>query len=254
MPPDAKARILEAAREIGFSLAGVAPAAIPPGADALARWLDQGFEAGMAFMRRDHAKRADPRALCPWANSVVCVAVSYGDSIGAAPIARYARGPDYHDVLRGMLGRLEAAIREVGGEGTRTKACVDTAPILERAHARRAGLGWIGKNACLIHPTLGSRLFLGEILTSLDLAASTPLPDACGDCRACLEACPTGALVEPHILDARRCIAYLTIEHEGAIPEDLRPRMGLSVFGCDRCQDACPWNGSESENELLHSE
>jgi len=187
----------------------------------------------------------------PWARSVIAVAINYNTdspcSTDPRPadqgwISRYAWGDDYHDTFRSMVEQLADAVREIGAADTQTKVCVDTAPALDRACARQAGIGWFGKNTLIVNRTLGSYLFLGEVLTSLELEPSERGADHCGNCTACMDACPTAALVAPHVLDSRRCIAYLTIEHRGAIPAEVRDRMGTDVFGCDICQDACPWN------------
>jgi len=160
-------------------------------------------------------------------------------------ISRYAWGKDYHTVMRAKLEKLRTAV-EAMGPGTETRAFVDTGPIVERAFARHSGIGWMGKNTCIINEAKGSWFFLGVMLTSLELEPDLPAPDRCGSCRACLEACPTGALVEPYVMDASRCISYLTIELKGAIPRDLRSAIGANVFGCDICQDVCPWNSKGS--------
>jgi len=194
--------------------------------------------------------RRDARNLLPSVRSVICVGKHYDtpaptvDEPGRAIIARYACSPDYHEAMRADLGRVVASLHAL--EPFESKICVDTAPLLERSFARLAGLGWIGKNTCLINEPRGSWFFLGEILTSLALELDTPAPDRCGTCRRCIDACPTGAIaVEGYTLDARRCIAYFNIELRGAIPEEHRAAMGARVFGCDICQDVCPWNSSD---------
>ena len=210
----------------------------------LRAWLAAGYAAEMAYLQRHLPLRAHLDAVMPGARSVICVALAYpGPTPDESPIgavARYARGADYHTVVRERLQQLWTAIaRREGGEG---RIFVDGGPLPERELARRAGLGWVGRHGCLLHPRLGSRFVLGEILTTLDLPTAAPLSGSCGDCRACLQACPTRALVAPGIVDARRCLSYLTIEHRGAIPCELRPLLGTRLFGCDSCQDACPYN------------
>jgi epoxyqueuosine reductase len=202
----------------------------------------------MDYLTSQVAKRSDLRAAFPWAQSMLCVGLQYDtphpystEAPEGAWIARYAWGDDYHDVMTSMLRRLgERLCEEVGA--FRWRAYVDTGPIVERAFAAAAGLGAWGKNTCLLHPEHGSWFFLGEIVTDLDLPDDTPRPDMCGSCTACLDACPTGALPEPFVLDATRCISYLTIETKGSLPEDRRAGLGRHVFGCDICQDVCPWN------------
>jgi epoxyqueuosine reductase len=193
--------------------------------------------------------RGDVRNLLPSARSVICVGKLYNtqdppQQPGDAKISRYARGQDYHVVMRAALEEMVARLTAI--EPFEWKICVDTAPLLERSYARRAGLGWIGRNTCLINEPLGSWFFLGEIITSLELEPGTPPPDRCGSCTRCIDACPTQALVPSKggwKLDSRRCISYLTIELRGPIPEELQADMGEHVFGCDICQDVCPWNG-----------
>lgn len=231
----------------GFELCGVTPAR--PAADAawFDRWVDAGYAGRMGYLT-DYRKerRRDPRSLLPSAETVICVGKLYngpysGDA-GHPQIARYAWGRDYHDVLREGLEQLAQALGE-----HEFKICVDTAPLLERSYAQLAGLGWIGKNTCLINQQAGSWFFLGELLTSLQITAEPRIADdRCGTCTRCIDACPTQAILpldgRRHTIDARLCIAYLTIELRGEIPEELRPAMGNHIFGCDICQDVCPWN------------
>ena len=247
--PALAARARTLALEAGFDLAGVARADAPPDLSFFAEWVARGYAGEMAYLTSQVARRSDLRAAFPWARSVLCVGLQYDTdgpySTDAPPgrgwISRYAWGEDYHDVMRAMLERVLARLRaEVGPfEG---RAYVDTGPVAEKAWAAAAGLGTLGKNVCLLHPEHGSWLFLGEIVTDLDLPGDDPRPDMCGTCTACLEACPTGALVAPWVLDAARCISYLTIEVKGPIPEGRREGVGRHVFGCDICQDVCPWN------------
>ena len=237
------AEVKARARALGFDLCGVARAeALPPA--PLEHWFSNGFDAGMRYLRERRAERLDPRLLLPGARSVIVLAASYapapGDpepQPGELAIARYARGRDYHNALLKPARKLAAWLR---GAGAQVYCEVDAGAIMEKAWAQRAGLGWIGKNGCLIHPQLGSWLLLGALVTDLELAIDEPCADHCGECRACLPACPTDALHEPRFVDARRCIAYHTIEHREAIPEEIT--LGSRLFGCDACQDVCPWN------------
>ena len=247
--------IRELARECGFELAGVA-AAEPVGELPLYdAWLGAGFAGEMRYLTDRRAGiRGDPRHLLPRVRSVICVGKLYNapqpystqfDDAERAWISRYAWGEDYHDVLRRGLARLDGLVRERAGPGYESRICVDTAPLLERSYARLAGLGWIAKNTCLINQKSGSWFFLGELLVSLEIAADTPPPDRCGTCRRCIDACPTAAIVPQgagYTLDSRLCISYFTIEQRGSIAEPLRAGMGAHVFGCDICQDVCPWN------------
>ncbi|MBN1947812.1 MAG: tRNA epoxyqueuosine(34) reductase QueG [Bradymonadales bacterium] len=239
--------VLEKAYELGFDRAGITPVGPPTHRDAFERWLDLGYHGSMSYLERHREIRLDPTRLHPGAVSVVAVAKSYrpiDERGGERAIARYARGLDYHRVMGDRLRRLAAFLeREVGPMVQRSRVCVDTAPILERDFAVQAGLGWLGKNTNLVCPELGSYLFLGELLVCRELGGGEePVPDRCGRCRACLDRCPTKALVAPWVMDSRRCLSYLTIEHKGAIPVELRSALGLRLFGCDVCQSVCPWN------------
>ncbi|MCA9512412.1 MAG: tRNA epoxyqueuosine(34) reductase QueG, partial [Myxococcales bacterium] len=239
-------RICSIALALGFDLAGVAP--VEPGSDTerLREWVARGYAGSMGWMAARLEERVDPRRVLEGARSALVVGLACDDGCERPPpalrVARYARGDDYHEVLLDRLRAVAAAIEVACGRSVRAKAYVDTGPVAERALAARAGLGWIGKNACLIHPRLGSHVLLGVLLLDLDLAPGTPEPDHCGTCRACLDACPTDAFAAPYVLDARRCIAYTTIEDPGPIPPELRAAHGDRVFGCDVCQDVCPWN------------
>ncbi|MEW6166628.1 MAG: tRNA epoxyqueuosine(34) reductase QueG [Pseudomonadota bacterium] len=241
------------ARELGFSDAGISTRNLAADLAHLRDWLAQGRHGGMAYMQRDPALRSEPARLRPGTLSVISARMPYpGAGTQAlalledgerAYIARYALGRDYHRVLRARLLKLGRRIEQaVGAHGYRVLC--DSAPALEKALARDAGLGWIGKHTLLLHRDAGSFFLLGEIYTDLPLpdARTAAVADACGRCRACIRICPTQAIVAPYQLDARRCISYLTIEHHGAIPEDLRPLIGNRIFGCDDCQIVCPWN------------
>jgi len=241
------ARLKDKARELGFDRVGVADAQVPPSYPHFLRWLDAGRAAGMDYMERHAEARAHPDSILEGVRSVVMVSLVYGarsntpaDAVGK--ISRYAKGRDYHHVVRGKLEELIAWLKTERPE-VRARAVVDTAPLLERDFARLAGLGWIGKNALLIDRKIGSFTFLAAVLVDLELQPDEPLGASyCGTCTRCLDACPTDALVAPYELDARQCISYWTIEHRGPIPEDQADRLDGWVFGCDVCQDVCPWN------------
>ena len=248
-PSGSQAKALALA--LGFDVAGVAPAAPAPTSAFLHQWLERGYAGEMEWLGRRVEVRTDPRRALEGARSVVAVALVYDPGPRPAPgpgrgeVARYAGGEDYHEVLGERLRALGAGLEALATRAVRWRAYVDTGPVLERALAAQAGIGWIGKNTCLIHRELGSYLFLGALLSDLELAPDAPEPDHCGTCRACLDACPTQAIVEPHVLDATRCLSYTTIESRSAIPEGLREAQGSLVFGCDICQDVCPFNQRE---------
>jgi epoxyqueuosine reductase len=254
------AAVRELAGRCGFELAGVAPALPATDRSWYHDWVADGFAGDMRYLTDCRAAvRDDPRNLLPSAQSIVCVGKLYQtplahstefDDIERGWISRYAWGDDYHGVMRSRLERLDAMLRETSDAPYKSKICVDTAPLLERSYARLAGLGWIGKNTCLIHEGSGSWYFLGELLVSVPIAPDArcgPPPDRCGTCRRCIDACPTAAIVPAKspsgfAIDSRLCISYFTIELRGAIPEEHRAPMSRNIFGCDICQDVCPWN------------
>lgn len=228
---------------LGFDLAGITRLGAVESASAFDEWLDRGYEGEMGYMARTAEKRRDSSMPVPGARTAIVVAMNYGGTEPGGPVARYARGDDYHDLMIDRLVSLHHWIEARLGQAVPGKAYVDTGPLLERDLARRAGLGWHGKNANLINPRLGSFFFLGALLIDLELEADAPFDtDRCGSCRRCLDACPTQAFVGPRVLDATRCISYLTIELKGEIPEALRPLIGDLLYGCDICQDVCPYN------------
>jgi epoxyqueuosine reductase len=233
------------ARALGFDRVAIAPAGPADHAEHFEQWLDAGYAAGMDYLARTRVDRGDPARLLPGCRSVVAVALAYGpreDDPSWAPVSRYARGGDYHELMRDRLLALAAHLREAGGGSIESRAAVDTSAVLERDLAARAGLGWIGKNTNLISPGGGSYFFIGIVLTTAELVPDAPIADHCGTCTACLDACPTAAFVAPHVLDAGRCLAYLTIEHRGDISDEWKPAMRDWLFGCDVCQEVCPWN------------
>lgn len=239
------------AAEIGFDLCGVALAQRYARLDRLSQWIADGHAGDMAYLSQSLDERLDPVAVLHSARTVVSVACVYNTNTAYSTaitepdrvsIARYAWGQDYHDVIRQRLTALLRWMAEAAGPGFEAFSCVDNGPVQERVFAEQAGLGWIGKNTCLINPSLGSWMFLGEILTNATLDVDQPAVDQCGTCTRCLEACPTGALVAPYQLDATRCLSYLTIETRRPVEESLRPAIARHVYGCDICQDVCPWN------------
>jgi epoxyqueuosine reductase len=248
----AKRTLATRARALGFNGLGVSSVDIPEDEQHLLRWLEAGFHGEMEYMRRHGSKRSRPNELVPGTIRVLSVRMDYWPD-GATPaqavlddptlgyVSRYALGRDYHKVLRRLLARLaEELCEDIGQFGYRV--CVDSAPVLEKALARNGGLGWIGKHTNLIAREAGSFFFLGEILTDLPLPVDEPASAHCGSCHACIPACPTVAIIAPYQLDARRCISYLTIEHQTAIPVELRSAVGNRIYGCDDCQLVCPWN------------
>ena len=277
-PPSELSRVVkQAAAEAGFELAGIAGLGEFPELEYFPTWIAEGRGGEMAYLQasdeQGRLKRASLRSVAPWARSVVACALNYNSARPYSTqvsdsdrgwISRYAWSRrDYHNVVMKKLKQVEAKLsgqwsvgsgqktsrqlsvasyQKSGGQEMRTRSYVDTGPLVERVYAKYAGVGWIGKNTCIINQRLGSWLFLGVILTSLELAPDLPAPDRCGTCTRCIEACPTQALTAPYQLDSNRCISYLTIEKRGAIPEEMRAGMGRHLFGCDICQDVCPWN------------
>jgi epoxyqueuosine reductase len=257
--------ITKAGQDAGFDLSGISPVEASPELEYFPQWIAEGRAGEMKYLqaRDEHGrlKRASLANVAPWARSVVVCAINYNTAQPYSThfsekdrgwISRYAWGPaDYHDSVLKRLRRVEAALRGMSDDADLvTRSYVDTGPIVERVVAKYAGIGWIGKNTCIINQKVGSWMFLGVILTSLDLAPSLPAPDRCGSCTRCIDACPTDAFIAPYQLDSNKCIAYLTIEKRGAIPEELRSGMGRHIFGCDICQDVCPWNRKAPATEL----
>jgi len=228
---------------LGFDLVGITTLGPAETAAAFDEWIAHGYAGEMSYLPRNAEKRRDSRLPFDGASTAIVVAMNYGGTEPPGPVARYARGDDYHDVMLDRLMQLHRWIDERVGRHVIGKSYVDTGPVLERDLARRAGLGWFGKNTMLINPRVGSFFFLGSLLVDLELDADAPFAsDHCGTCTRCLDACPTSALREARVLDATRCIAYLTIELKGEIPSELRPQIGDLIYGCDICQEVCPWN------------
>lgn len=244
-----KTELVAFAEELGFDLCRIAPAGVPPHAAEFRAWLDDGRAGEMSWLERNKERRTDPEAVLPGVRSVIVLAMNYWNAEPGAPnmkdmppagrIARYAWGDDYHDIIEKKLGAIDAWLRTRGGK---QRQYVDTGPVLERDFAALAGAGWHGKSTMLVHPRLGTWFFLAEVLTTLEFTPDEPMPDHCGRCTRCIDACPTAAITAPHQLDARRCISYLTIELKGSIPLEFRPLIGDRIYGCDACLDACPWN------------
>jgi epoxyqueuosine reductase len=258
-PPADTVWIVEQAKSLGFDLCGIVQAEKFPELEHTSKWLARGYAGEMKYLA--DPRRADPKRVMPGIRSVIICLLNYNteqllstdcampdnDGEPRGWISRYAWGDDYHDVLRERLEALVGFLRGRFSEPFDARAYVDTGPVQERVLAKYAGLGWLGKNTLLLNPSFGSYFFLGVLLTTLELeptlgSQELPPPDLCGSCRRCLDACPTEAFVEPYVMDARKCISYLTIELRGAIPEEYREPMGNHVFGCDICQDVCPWN------------
>jgi epoxyqueuosine reductase len=241
-----KEELIALAQQLGFDLCRVAACVTPPHAAEFRAWLAEGRAGDMAWLERNEQRRTDPQQVLPGARSVIVLGMNYWNAEGERPkaesqgrIARYAWGDDYHDVIEKKLKTLDEWLTFHGG---RQRCYVDTGPVLERDLAAVAGAGWQGKSTMLIHPKIGTWFFLAEILTSLEFAPDEAMADHCGKCTRCISACPTGAIIAPRQLDARRCISYLTIENKGPIPEEFRAAMGDRIYGCDDCLTACPWN------------
>ncbi len=241
-------RIKAQGAALGFDLVGISPVRPPAHGGSFAEWLRRGYHGEMAYMARTAGTRLHPGEFLPWARSIVSVALNYSTPHPRGVegirgwISRYAWGEDYHEVMQAKLRQLLEWVRREAGPQVQGRIFVDAGPVLDREAAARAGIGWYGKNTNLLSMRIGSFFFLGELFLSLELEPDRPIRDRCGQCRLCLDACPTNAFVGPYVLDARRCISYLTIELKGAIPRELRPRMGTHIFGCDICQDVCPYN------------
>jgi len=244
--------------EIGFDKVAFARADSYLEHNALQNWLAQGCHGDMNYMEKNKTKRMNPKEVMPEAKSVITCALNYNTDYpysidcknpNKGWIARYAWGEDYHIIIEEMLKSLQKAVLQLE-PGTNCKIYVDTGPVMERVFAKHAGVGWIGKNTCIIDPKIGSWLFLGIILTNLELKEDPVIPDHCGKCTVCIDACPTQAITQPYKIDARRCISYLTIEHKGEIEPELARKMGNNIFGCDICQDVCPWNKKAPKTEL----
>jgi epoxyqueuosine reductase len=258
---DAAARVKSEARSLGFSHAGICSAAPDgPANERLKAWLDRGYHASMAWMAARAEERCDPSRVLPGARSIISLAFNYytphvhSEAEGTGKVSRYAWGDDYHEVVGERVKRLVRWLTEAF-PGELAVWYVDTGPVMEKVWAARAGIGWIGKHTNVITTDTGSWVFLGEIITTLDLPADTPAVDHCGTCALCIEACPTGAIVEPYVVDSNRCLSYLTIEHRGPVDPSLHGQYESWVFGCDVCQDVCPWNqkfAAETEEGRFH--
>jgi epoxyqueuosine reductase len=251
--------IKQTAYDIGFSEVGITrPVPGPKSSDAFKRWLDRGMHGDMRYLSGGYDKRRNPALLLDGARSVICVAVNYyskdrneiNDRRDGGVFSIYCHGPDYHVVIRKMLDELAERLRAFFPR-MRSVACVDTQPISERDLAVNAGIAWLGKNTCVISHEYGSWIFLGELITDLELAYDTPLETLCGSCTRCMDACPTGALDEAYVLDATKCISYYTIEKRGEIPVELHAGIGDRLFGCDECQRVCPFNDAAAKESIV---
>ncbi len=246
------ALIKDRAVDLGFDLVGISSVeGRYAEADFFKRWLGYGYSGEMQYLERGLLKREKIEEVLPGAKSIISCAVNYNTQNPRSTevpqtetgwVSRYAWGDDYHEILQEMLAKLGDYLKGLCEREVRAKVYVDTGPVLEKAHASRGGIGWVGKNTCLINQRIGSWLFLGEIITDAELACDEPVQDRCGSCTRCIDACPTDAIVRPYVLDATKCVSYLTIELKGKIPFDLRKGVENNVFGCDVCQDVCPWN------------
>ena len=247
------AEIKQRARSLGFDLVGIAPAGPSQYGDYFRQWLAEGRAGSMGYLHNRVDERTDPGKYLEGARSVICVAMNYHarleEGVRHGKVARYALGDDYHEVMKPKLHELADWIRSAA-PGSETRCAVDTAPVMEKELAARAGVGWLGKNTCVINPEIGSWLLLGEIITTAELEFDNPATDHCGTCTRCIEACPTGAIIAPYQLDARKCISYLTIEHREEIDPALRPAVGEWLYGCDICQEVCPWNQKAPVTEM----
>lgn len=262
MAATAESQVKQLARDAGFDLVGIAGVTPHERSNRVfERWLDGGQHGEMAWLERHHERRGDPRTLLDGARSAICVAVNYYHEIereqirqdgtdGRGVFSIYAHHRDYHEVVGEMLGRLSDALK-TRFAGVETFPCVDTRPVSDRAMALRSGIAWLGKNTSVISPRYGSWIFLGELFTTLELQPDEPLQTLCAQCTRCIDACPTGALDTPFVLDANRCISYLTIEKRGDIPADLHEAIGLDVYGCDTCQSVCPFNEVATESTVF---
>ena len=252
MPRDLTNSIKEKAYELGFSLVGISPVGDYPESQYYKKWLNKGYEAGMDYMAKNEEKRKDVRNLIPGARSVISCAINYNTDYPYSTslqdqkkgwIARYAWGDDYHSVLKDKLEKLKEYMSENNCTGESDRVYVDTGPVLERMYAKYSGIGWIGKNTCLINQEIGSWLLIGELITTVELEYDSQAAERCGTCTMCIDSCPTDAITSPYVLDSSKCISFLTIENKDGIPVEYREPVGNNIFGCDICQDVCPWNG-----------